>query len=131
MPGRAACLLLFAATLVAGACAPPLRVVHERDGVTLDVRTLGEYLTSISRLRLSDAAGTVVWEMQAQGTVPQVFTVSLVRGANPSTLVGAEYGAYTVVVPAGSPTFSLEPGRTYTIQVWGANGRSARASFAL
>lgn len=126
--------LLVAPVLVITACsgAPPLRVTHDNGKVVVDLRTLGEYQTTVSRLRLADAGNdAVVWELRVRSGEPQIDEIVLTPGANSSMLRGVQAGAYEVVVPKNSETFVLERSRMYTVEVWGKTGRSARGTFSL
>jgi len=134
MSGRAsktAGLLIVA--MVGSACdliTPPLSVRQTAAGVEIDMRTLGEYQTSISRIRLSDAQRRVVWEVEAQGKVPQIFTVELHCGRNQVRL--PEYNEYKVKTPASSNTFVLAGNEDYTVEVWGVDKlMRARGHFRL
>src|SRR6186997_2685035 len=125
--------LLIVPMLLANACtAPPLRVTHDKSRVVLDVRTLGEYQTSVARVRLTDAGNhAVVWEVSVKSGEPQIDEIVLTPGANSSMLLSVQSGTYEVIVPKGSDTFVLQQSRQYMVEVWGKNGRSARASFSL
>lgn len=98
----------------------------------MNVETLGEYPTSISRIQLKDLEGDVVlWEVEASGGVPQIWGVHLSHGANSAILVG-HHGHYQTLIPRGSSTFVLYKDREYQISVWGVDGtRSASARFVL
>ena len=120
--------------LLVNACtgAPPLRVTHGKSTVVIDVRTLGEYQSTVARLRLTDAGNNaVVWELSVKSGEPQIDEIVLTPGANGSMLRGVRAGTYEVIVPRGFDTFVLERSRTYRLEVWGRTGRSARASFSL
>lgn len=127
--GRA---LVLAVVCFAWACnwlPPPFRVVPTGAGVTLDVQTLGEYKTSISRIRVSDDRGAVVWEVRAEGLAPQIFSIKLRCGSN--SVFIPEYPEYKVLVPQ-APTFVLHGKATYVAEVWSPRGPfSARRNFSL
>jgi hypothetical protein len=126
--------LLVFPMLLANACtgAPSLRVTKDRSSVIIDVRTLGEYQTSVTRLRLTDVGNdAVIWELSVKSGEPQIDEILLSLGANSSTLRGVQAGTYEVIVPKSSDIFVIEQSRTYTVEVWGKTGRSARASFTL
>lgn len=127
--GRA---LLLVVAICAWACnwlPPPFQIVPTGAGVTLDVQTLGEYMTSISRIRISDDRGTVIWDVRADGLAPQIFYVKLRCGSN--SVFVPEYPEYKVLVPKG-PTFVLHGKKTYVAEVWSPKGPfSSRGSFSL
>lgn len=127
-----ACMLSAALVLVPACGSPPLRVTRSSSGITIDVQTLGEYQTTISRIRLTDSERqAIVWEVAANGGTPQLHTIPLIDGVNAVLPFNAHAGAYKVVAPRGRPTFTLERGRTYKIEVWGERGRPAGAAFTL
>lgn len=106
---------------------PPLRIT--RNGLTLkvDVSTLGEYPTTVSRIRLSEARNhDVVWELSANG-IAQMHGFKLVVGQNP-VRVDTDYGSFRVVTPSGSNSFDLKKGAEYRIDVWGGSGSFTRKS---
>jgi len=112
---------------------PPLRIRHSGDGVTVGVETMGEYMTTISRLRLSDTrTGAIVWEVRADGKTPQIWRVELIPGENQPALTSIPMGRkYKVVTPRDRPTFTLTRGTPYLVEVWGASPDifSSRATF--
>jgi hypothetical protein len=97
-----------------------LRVEHEAGFVELNVETLGEYPTTIRRVRLSDqATGTVLWEIMATEGTPQVHRIRLRLGPNGPKFIDADGGEYSVVVPSADTPFLLLPATTYVVEVWG------------
>lgn len=125
-------VFLLALVATASACnwwSPPLQVVPVGGGVIVDVQTLGEYMTSVSRIRISDDGGRVIWDVRARGRAPQIWTVKLRCGSN--SVFVPDYPAYEVFVPK-STTFVLHPKATYIVQVWDPDSLfTARASFSL
>jgi len=127
---RAFLLALVACALACDWSTPPLRIVPDAGGVILDVQTLGEYPTSISRIRIGDNSGTVIWDVRARDGAPQIWTVKLRCGSNNSVMVG-EYHEYEVFAPK-SPTFVLHTKETYIVEVWGPHSLlAARRSYTL
>ena len=98
---RHMCALLLIGVWVAaelGCRKPPLRVITTSSGVTVDVQTLGEYQTTINRVRLTDVERrSVVWEIMAQGGTAQFHAFSLVAGSNEALPFEAAHGSYDVV----------------------------------
>jgi hypothetical protein len=130
LAARALSLALVVSALGCDWMPPPFRIVPSGGGVILDVQTLGEYMTSISRIRISDERGAVIWDLRAKGRAPQIWTVKLHCGSNNSLIVG-EYHEYEVVVPK-SPTFVLRAKATYIAEVWSPHSwLPARRSFTL
>jgi hypothetical protein len=123
---------------------PPLHVRQRGAEVLVDVQTLGEYKTTITRIRLSEK-GRIIWEVRAVDSTPQIHTFGLRLGANalmpilcgggsPSSCLGRDESVdFVVMSPSPGTQFSLEPGKEYEVEVW--NGRTwlskASASFTL
>jgi hypothetical protein len=127
-------ILLVLPMLCVHACtgAPPLRVTHDKGKVVIDIRTLGEYPTSVARVRLTELGkNVVVWELNVKSGEPQIDEIVLSPGANSAMLRGIQAGTYEIIVPKNSDAFVLVQSRTYTMELWGRTGRSARASFTL
>ena len=104
---------------------PPLTLSTDAAGViTVDVQTLGEYQTTVARIRVvEEKTGAVVWEVRAKGIV-QIHTFQLRPGANRADLAGAA-ARFEVVTPSAE-TFTLIPGQRYTIEVWGGDSWLSR-----
>jgi len=101
--------------------APPLRIVGSGARLTADVSTLGEYPTTVTRIRLSDARSHgVVWEVSADG-IAQLHGFTLVAGQN-AARVSPDYGSYRVITPSSADSFLLREGTEYTIELWGGWG---------
>lgn len=111
---------------------PPLKVRTTRTGAVIDVRTLGEYPSSVRRLRLSKLpAEEVVWELESEGRPPQLWEISLVIGRNPAQVEGALYGSYRVIKPTAVDFFELKGNQEYKVEVWGDGSRRALETFVL
>lgn len=129
----------FSLLIVSGCAqriAPEVRVAGSE--VVIDFQSLGEYPTSVHRLRLTESAtGVVVWEVAAKkapkgSSTPQLWTLTLVIGVNASQIEEALAGRYEVLAPLGQPGFRLEADREYRLEVWASEtGRPSRASFTL
>jgi hypothetical protein len=115
------------------ACAgPPLKVTRREAVVVVDFRSLGEYQTSVSKLRLTDTTdGSIIWELEQESGDPQLFEVVLKRGLNLAGAAEPEAGTYKVVVPKASKEFTLIEGREYLLEAWGGTGRHAEARFTV
>ena len=127
--GAAFCLVLLIAIgwIALRWNAPPLRITQNGPMLKVDVSTLGEYPTTVSRIRLSDARNhDVVWEISANG-IAQMHGFKLVVGQNPVRL-DTDYGSFRVVTPSGSNSFDLKKGAEYRIDLWGGSGLLTRKS---
>ena len=123
-------LVLLALLVACGLAMPPLRVHRVFQGVVLDVKTLGEYATSISHLRLREDNGKVVWDLKAGAPAPQIFEIHLQCGSNSVRI--PEYDEYKVLVPASSDKFLLHGGKRYIAEVWGVDKlMRAQSSFTI
>jgi hypothetical protein len=107
--------------------APPLRLVRAANEITVDVQTLGEYPTTVNRIRLLDANRSVVWEVVARSREAQLTLLVLRSGKN-QAMVEADHGAYRVVAPIGIDSFNLSPGTKYRLELWGGGGVFNRSS---
>lgn len=127
-----AVLALLAGWIVLRRNAPPLRIIHAPNTVTVDVATLGEYPTTIDRIRLLDSGGTVVWEVSAKRGDAQIYRLILRPGNNPAQLE-ADHGMYQVVTPKSADYFVLSADREYRIELRGRSGLLSQrsASFAI
>jgi len=119
-----------------GCGAPPLKTISQGRQVRIDVRTWDEYITSISRIRVTDQrAGTVVWELVADAGQPLIGYFDLTIGDNPVLLQAFPKGSsFRVVTPApgSGNVFRLEADRPYIIEVWRPfTPWPARATFQL
>lgn len=115
----AACLVVVVATMAAvGSCRPPLRITKNGGAVHIDVQTLGEYPTTVAKVRLLDATNdAVIWEVRARGGA-QLSTFELKAGANPRAISHVAWGNMEAVTPQ-QPTFTIDPSRPYILEVWG------------
>lgn len=109
--------------------APPLRLVQEGGVVTIDVQTLGEYQTTIRRIRLTEhREDRVVWEVVATSGTPQIGTLTLKGGKNPTAVANVQSGQYRVLTPQGADSFLLKGGTQYLIEMWGDRSDGTPAS---
>jgi hypothetical protein len=133
--------LLPIAFLAAGCGRPPLRVQPIADGFVIDVMTLGEYQTTVERIRLL-RHGERVWEAEARpGTRHQIWTFLVRTGANGGEVLdcggtGREcpspepYGDFACVFPPGGG-FAIQRGEVYELEVWGGTSWLSRARVEL
>ena len=105
---------------------PQLKVVTAVDSVVVDVQTLGEYPTTVTHVRLTEANGPTVWEIRAEQGTPQIHKLTFVPGMNVATLAHPDSGQYEVIVPKEN-SFVLDPNKTYTVELWGASGQGKPA----
>lgn len=114
--------------------APPLRIVQRGNDILIDVQTLGEYPTTVKRIRLSDLnKSSVVWEIVTANGTPQIDRFMLKADENPATLE-ASSGTYRIVAPTSGTGFLFRKSSKYRIELWGGNTvftkRSATFQFA-
>lgn len=108
---------------------PTLRTENNQDFVTVHLETLGEYPTTVSRLRLQETqSGDILWEVQRASGTTQLWNVRFREGMNPAGLDAVTGGgSLEVVVPANSEHFFLEASKEYTLTIWGAAGDVSRS----
>jgi hypothetical protein len=113
------CLLSMAACL-----AVPCELKVEGKAVRVDVSTLGEYPTSVSRIRLSEEGShTILWELATGTRVPQIWGFTLREGINPVEPIDVFQGRqYRIVRPQGQSGFVLRKGVSYRIEIWDESG---------
>lgn len=133
-------MALASSGLLVAAChrdRPPLEVRRVGDLFLVDVQTLGEYKTSVARIRLS-RGGEVVWEVEARPPEQQIHTFPVRIGRNPGPLEDCGGGpvmscdrpqgddGFSVLV--GAQSFVVERGASYLLEIWGSSAPSSRAS---
>jgi len=118
-----ALFVLFSLSLLVS-CRVPLRVKNSQDCVIVDVQTLGEYPTTVNRVRLISSVNETIWEIKSKSRVPQIWTLTFRPRSNSVDLAEPSQGEYAVVTPQNSKTFELKRQTDYQIQVWGENPES-------
>lgn len=106
-------------SLAMSACggSPPLRVVRNGEAVNVDLRTLGEYQSSVSRVILREGDADIIWEVDAVDPWQQPDGFELRRGANSALLRDTQGRRFKVVAPAIGNSFVLDEGRSYHLEV--------------
>jgi hypothetical protein len=98
----------------------------------IDVQTLGEYPTTVNRIRLTEvSSGRVVFEVLPKDRTPQITTFPLAAGENSADILDAQHGTYRTVIPSAGRTFSLRPGEEYKLAMWGTGWLSSIVSFKI
>lgn len=121
-----ACILVF---FYWSSLGPPLRVVSEGQRLVVDVQTLGEYPTVLTRVRITDLKrNAVVWEVSALNQPIDVHKFELFPGENSAKLAGRGEEP-DVLTPSGA-VFVLERDRPYRLEVWGASGKRTMTRFS-
>jgi hypothetical protein len=95
-----------------------LRITQDNpEVVSVDVRMLGAYQTTVNRIRLyNEDQGTIVWELAAQNDDVQIHQFILKTGDNPVVLSSVA-GKYSVIVPKGADRFALHKGTKYRLEL--------------
>ena len=111
---------------------PPLSVQINESSVQIDVRRLGEYGTSVSRIVLiSIDDSSVLWEA-VNTEAPQIPGFELQIGENPPMPKNLTDFGFSCVHPGTSGHFRLDRGVGYRVTVFSKSGkRSASADFEL
>lgn len=126
MRGRWAVIASVAAA-VAGCGRPPLHVAPDARGVVIDVQTLGEYQTTVHRIRLT-CGDAVIWEVVAGSAGAQIHKFRVHPGANPCYPGDVTEPEFRVVVPLRCSGFQVRSGERCEIEVWGRDSRLSRAT---
>lgn len=99
---------------------PPLHVVPTADGFQLTTLWLGEYASTVVRLRLT-CAQRVVWEVEAADGTAQTHGFKLRSGKN-ACLPGLDRpysGRFVVRIPQGCTELWIERGSRCLAEAWG------------
>jgi hypothetical protein len=117
-------LLLVGLFVMTGCVAASFEIEVKGRVARVDVSTLGEYPTSVSRIRLSEAdSHKVLWEIVAGKQVPQIWGLTLNVGANPVKLARIFAGRdYRLISPQNKSTFVLRENVRYRLEMWNQGG---------
>lgn len=118
-------LALVGTCLLPVACGrtPTIRIERRGDAVHVDVRTLGEYQTSVNRVTLREGPDKVIWDARSRrATGGQIDGFELRQGENSPVLRDTQGGDFEIVVPAPRIPFLLQRGPTYSLAVCGGDG---------
>ena len=111
-------VVVLAGVVLACGSWPPLKIDVDDSGAYIDVRNLGEYGTSISRVSLKEASSSkVIWEV-VHPNAPQIPGFRLIAGSNPVLPKHLDDFGFIVVVPSEANNFQLIRGTEYLIEVW-------------
>jgi hypothetical protein len=111
---------------------PPFWLETRGTSVIVHVDRFGDYVSSISHIRISDASsGRVIYEAVAKDRdrVPCFLNFRFSVGENPTQMVDWEGDTYRVVEPQGKNTFTLQTGIKYRLRVWGDSWTYREDSF--
>ena len=126
---------LTVAVVLACSRRPAIEMREEAGGVVVDVQSLGEYPTTVKKVRLSNVSTReVVWELNGvskQPGGPQIAEFRLNAGENPARIEHVLYGSYQVAVPRNGSAFTLQRGVAYELTLWGESGRTSSAKLVL
>ena len=108
---------------------PPLRVAAEQDEVVIDVRTLGEYSTTVSRLTISSQEDGTILDLRSVSRTTQIGRFVLHSGHNDLNQIVVATGAFKRIHPSSGNGFTLRRGEYYRLRVWSGIASSS-APFA-
>jgi len=109
---------------------PPITVRQQNAAVVIGAQTLGEYPTTISRIRLAEvSSGKVVFEVIRKDGTPQLTSFPLSAGDNSIDVIDPQYGDYRVATPSAGKTFALRPKDDYELAMWGTGWLPSRVKF--
>jgi hypothetical protein len=102
-------------------CGLPLKVRATHDKVIVDVQTLGEYPTTVNRIRLTGPGAEPIWEIRSKSGLTQIWTLTFLPGPNSVDMAETSHGEYIVLIPQPSKTFELKRKTEYVIEMWDEN----------
>ena len=89
------------------------------NSAVIDLRFLGEYPTSVRRVRLHDpTTNAVLWEILSPEGNGQLWELRFSGGSNPAVPLSFNGRGYEVLVPEGDTVFSLKSGAKYVVEIW-------------
>lgn len=96
---------------------PPIEMTKTSIGIEIDLRSLGEYNSSLSSIQIVDLEeDEVVWRVEGRGREIQVFFVKLSLGENPYDLGLLEQDASVkVIFPSGDSHVRISKEKRYEI----------------
>jgi hypothetical protein len=97
--------------------APPLKIRASDGFVTIDFQTLGEYSSSIDRVRVS-TRGVVLWDFASEVGEPQLHSITLFTGINKAEAPIANAGKYRVIASQSGQSFDLPTNQNIHIEAW-------------
>jgi hypothetical protein len=115
------CLLFVGLLLGVLGCmnGPSIRLSGGKDSFTVDVQTLGEYPTTVSRITISDSDKLTLLDLRAKEGDAQIRDFTLKKGENDVPAIVVEHGSLRQVTPQEGTTYFLKPNVEYTVTIWG------------
>ena len=112
---------------------PKITVSTTNLQATINISLYAEYGVAVRKGILSEkTSGRAVWEIEAVSGIPQMHKLVFSVGSNNVEPAPHPGGEYSVVVPKGASTFTLNPKTDYEIEIWrDLNSKPARAVFRL
>ncbi|HEY4358980.1 MAG TPA: hypothetical protein VGN16_24755 [Acidobacteriaceae bacterium] len=98
--------------------APPVRIQVSGETAKIDVQTLGECPTTVTRITVASKEDGIVLDLRANADYPQMREISFHAGRNSPESVRVNAGAFQLIVPREGGVFPLRSGREYHIRVW-------------
>jgi hypothetical protein len=112
-------IAFIAIKIVAGiAGLPPLHIDLQNDTATVDIRTLSEYPTEVTRLVISSKEEGVLLNAVNDVDPTQIGKFTLHVGDNSPQAIALDSGRFKSLIPAGGKSFALRRGVNYQIQLW-------------
>lgn len=88
--------------------------------MVFNVATLGEYPTTVKRIRIQEASsGKIILELATETGTPQIHEFRLSLGDNQALVADPEHGSYHVMLPKDKGTFFLQPRVNYRVSIYG------------
>jgi len=109
--------LLITAMLAAHLLGPPIEISATQHGVEVDLRSLGEYNSSLYSIQIADLeSNRVIWRVEARERELQVYLLSLSVGDNSRDLGLLEQDeSLHLILPEGDSLVNFRRGGRYEI----------------
>ncbi len=115
-------VILAAAVVMLASCGPPVHVEYGESGTVVRVESYGEYPTKVGRIRITDANGGIVLDLENYEKPPSLWRFLLKEGRNPIPLsLFPDWSDYEVRFPVDQDHFYLSQEVIYDIQICGTN----------
>jgi hypothetical protein len=98
---------------------PSIRHSESGDSFTVDVQTLSEYPTTVTRVTISDSERQTLLDLRAKGADAQIRGFALKKGENAVSDIVPEHGSFSQLVPQSGTGYFLRPNVEYTVTIWG------------
>jgi hypothetical protein len=122
--------IIFLLSCLLACTSKKLKISADSLGVHIHVATLGEYPTTIYRVRLTEKeTGKAIWEFRSLAEVVQVWSIDLVIGENSAYPKGMTEEDIAVILPVKEKTVFLMTEVAYRLDIWFAEEGPPRSAY--